>query len=577
MVKNLVRLLSSSSVIRSIRRLQLNRVGWPRHRGSILLFRQPSHGACMALLGLSLPFLASAATYNVVQNCGATGNGLDDDTAAIRQCIGFLQPGDTLLFPAGTYKITSSLVVDVANITVDGSLNTAVILASPTLSGPMLEFGNPSGFCFGCSLGSSVSLSSIATELSTSFTTTSSLGVNAGDYVYISQGGQDYSTDTCAMQGQNPPCQGHPTNCDVSGCRGEVLLVQGVSGNTITVATALHDTYDPSANLAGAQKVLNPLAGIVLQDITLNAASVSTIPLSFFGAVSSTVSAVTVTGANDSPSSGNYTLYANVSYGLSLNNVTLTSTAVNLAQLGVYQHGNLSINGLTISGARGGAAFFSSGANDTITNLTVDDASGGLGRPFKTTAVRYSTFDSVTVKNGSNNLNGINIEYYSSHNTFSGCTAKDNSKLGGAQTGNAGINLFGNFNQYNTFSNCTVSGNGNVQFYISSFDALRLAQDSHNSVSGGSFTGTDTTQVEAVMDIEGDSAYVHDATINGPGSYGLLLDAHASNACVNTNGFAAGSLPGLLAAINANGTNDRGSGNNYGSVPPGTLQPGTCP
>jgi len=211
-----------------------------------------------------------------------------------------------------------------------------------------------------------------------------------------------------------------------------------------------------------------------------------------------------------------------------------------------------------------------------VVNLTVNDASGGQGRPFKTTAVRYSTFNSVTVENGSNNYNGMSIEYYSSHNTFNSCAATNNSPTGGTMTGNAGINLFGNFNQYNTFNNCTVSGNGNVQFFISSWDALRLAQDSHNTVSGGSFTGTDVTQVEAVLDIEGDSAYIHDASISGPGGYGLYLDGHASNACVNNNTFTAGSSPGLIGAINANGTNDRGLGNNTNGLS-SNLTPGTCP
>jgi hypothetical protein len=93
---------------------------------------------------LSMPATASATTWNVVQNCGATGNGSTDDTAAINTCIGKLQPGDTLLFPQGTYKITSSLVIDIANVTVDGSSSTATILAA--FSGDMLEFGNSNGF-----------------------------------------------------------------------------------------------------------------------------------------------------------------------------------------------------------------------------------------------------------------------------------------------------------------------------------------------------------------------------------------------------------------------------------------------
>jgi hypothetical protein len=532
--------------------------------------------ACLTFCMLSMSATARATTRNVQQApCNATGNGTTDDTAAINTCIGNLQQGDTLLFPAGTYKITSSLVIDVANVTVDGSSNTATILAA--FSGVMLDFGNPNGFCIGCSLGPSVSLAFTAGELWPGFITSSSLGVNPGDYLYIHQGGEDYSTDTC-LNGGSPPCGGHPTNCDVSGCRGEVLQVQSVNGNIIFVTTALHDTYDLSLNAAAAQKVQNPLAGITLQNITLDGASVAATPLAFYGVVNSTVSGVTIKGANDPPSSGSYSLLANVTYGLNLNNVTLTSTAVNLAQLGIYEHGNLSINGMTISGARGGAAFFSSGANDSVVNLLVNDMSGGQGRPFKTTAVRYSTFNSVTVENGSNNFNGISIEYYSSHNTFNNCTATANA--GDAQMGSAGINLFGNYNQFNTFNNCTVSGNGNVQFQIGSSDALKLARDVHNTVSGGSFTGV--SNGESVMDIEGGGTYIHDATISGPvaaGWYGIYLESYATYACVNNNTFTTGSFlsQNQNAAINATAYHDLGSGNNYNNNNQGSLTPGTCP
>jgi hypothetical protein len=77
-----------------------------------------------------------------------------------------------------------------------------------------------------------------------------------------------------------------------------------VSGNTIFVTTALHDTYDLSLNAAVAQKVQNPLAGITLQNITLDGASVAGTPLAFYGVVNSTVSGVTIKGANDPPSNG---------------------------------------------------------------------------------------------------------------------------------------------------------------------------------------------------------------------------------------------------------------------------------
>ena len=541
------------------------------------------------------PAPALGTTWNVKTNCNASGNGTKDDAPAINTCIGNLQPGDTLLFPQGTYLIKSSLTIDVANVTVDGSSNTATILADTTLTGSMVRFGNPSGFCVACSLGPSVSLAFTAGELFPGFITSSSLGVNPGDYVYISQGGQDYSTDTCAVTGQNPPCNGHPTNCDVSGCRGEVLQVQSVSGNTILVSTALHDTYDLSLNAAMAQRVQNPLSGVTLQNITLDGDWAAGTPLSFYGVVNSTVSGVTIKNANDPIGSGSYSLFANVTYGLNLNNVTLTcltttcSTNSAVAQMGVYQHGNLSINTMSISGASGGAAYFSSGADDSVVSLTVNDASGGFGRPFKTTAVRYSTFNSLTVENGnmcggvacnsSDDWNGISLEYYSSWNDFNNCTVTNNYASSGS--GAAGVTLFGNYNQHNTFSNCTVSGNGNIQFYVSGSDALGLARDLFNTVSGGSFTGASNGQ--SAMYIVGGGALVTGATFNGPvgsGWPGIYLAApYATYACLNNNTFAAGAFPsGAIGNGNANPPpyHDRGSGNNLNNQG-SSLVSGACP
>jgi len=164
-------------------------------------------------------------------------------------------------------------------------------------------------------------------------------------------------------------------------------------------------------------------------------------------------------------------------------------------------------------------------ANGAITNLTVD-AAGAYGRPFKATASRWNTLNSLTVKNGVQAYNGISLEYYSSHNTFNNCVVTNNGAGTGTGTGNAGINSFGNFNQYNTFNNCTVSGNGNVQFYVSSYDALRLAQDSNVRINGGTFTGS--KQRHASYLHSGANPTIIGATVNGGGSQGIAMDYNAA-------------------------------------------------
>lgn len=222
---------------------------------------------------------------------GAVGDGVNNDTSAINAAIAAMQPGDTLLFPCttnNTYLITFQLTINVTGITVDGS-RCAIIKAqySGQFQGEIMVIGGDNNGS--PNYGPAVALSVTANELSTSFTTASSLGVNAGDYVYVCQGGSDGSS---ATRGQScPPSAGNQI-CDLSGCRGEVLKVASVSGNTVTVTTALHDTYDPTANSAVAQKILNPLTGITVKNITFDGTGTNTYGLTLAGVAYSTVTGV---------------------------------------------------------------------------------------------------------------------------------------------------------------------------------------------------------------------------------------------------------------------------------------------
>lgn len=223
-------------------------------------------------------------------------------------------------------------------------------------------------------------------------------------------------------------------------------------------------------------------------------------------------------------------------------------------------------------------------ANSIITNLTVD-ACGAYGRPFKFTAARWNTVNSVTVQNGSNVPdNGMTIEYYSSHNTFNNCVVRNN----GTGTGTAGINLLGNYNQYNVFNNCTVSDNANMQFVDSDFDRLQLGTNSNNAIVGGTYTGVSGGTSVIVLESPYDS--VSGATISGPaasGYSGIEMDGPngqgapgATNACINNNVFIPGT-PTLTYAITSyfNRGGDTGSGNQLGGLsnnPNGYFTAGTC-
>jgi polygalacturonase len=503
--------------------------------------------------------IAATSPINVA-NYGASGNGTTDDTAAITSAIAALRPGDTLSFPCGTYLTTSQLTLKTSDVTLDGGgCATIHNTASETVM-VIGSSGNKSPLT-----GPAVALSTKANELATGFTTVSSLDAAPGDYVALRQGGKDSSSGS------------GDTDCDVSGCRGEVLKVASVSGNTVRVTTALHDTYDPAVNGATARKILTPLIGISVKNITLDGSGSNLNGLAMAGVAESTVSGVTSRNVQGS---------AIVTYGnfnVAWSNITVAGAGSDLcgsAVMFVYQ-GNLSVNGMSISSENPGeasAGCLSKGAfgfgliasaNGSISNLIVD-ADGAYGRPFKTVAARWNTFSSLTVKNGVRANNGVSLEYYSSHNKFNNCVVTNNGAGTGTGTGNAGINTFGNFNQYNVFNNCTVTGNGNVQFMVSNFDALRLAQDSNATINGGTFTGTNT--LEPVIDIHGANVHVQSANINGPGSMGLYLGS--INACVNNNTFGVGT--GLAQAISSNSSTNVGSANILDRYRT-NLTPGTCP
>src|SRR5207248_2033767 len=101
-----------------------------------------------------------------------------------QQCVA-LAPGDTLLFPCGTYLTTSQLLISVSSVTIDGSGCATIHDAGSGTSAVLVIGANETTMP---SYGPAVALSATANELATSFTTVSSLGVGPGDYVYIHQG-----------------------------------------------------------------------------------------------------------------------------------------------------------------------------------------------------------------------------------------------------------------------------------------------------------------------------------------------------------------------------------------------------
>jgi hypothetical protein len=497
--------------------------------------------------------LNAYAPHAVVRNAKAYGakgdGGTTDDSAAINAAIAALKPGDELLFPCGTYKVTSALgPITVKGVTVHGQTGCAggsvkIISSASGKFTAILQIGNGG-------LSSPTPLTAPAADLSTTFCADlSAIGAGVGDYVLLQEGGRDFSTDT-------PP--GHDTKCDISGCRGEILKIQVARGTVATVDTALHFPYDPGTNAAVVYKVLGVVDGVSIHDLILDGGGTVGLGLYMKGTTNSTVANVIVQNViND----GLVTYY---SFNVAFNGVTVTHAGNGGANGITLQYtGKARINGATIQNLNNGAFGLGvhSSTDGTFTNVTVDKAGSGTGRPCKIHATSYSTFDSLTCKNETaGNYNGLILDYYSSFNTFKNCTI-----TGNTGPGSSGIVTFGNSNQHNTFVNCAVSGNAVYQV-AQGTSALGNHNDAFTTFYGGTYTGNSGLYGISLVS---DNAYVSNVNFAGPGSRGL--DIRGNNSCVTNNTFVKFSKD-----IVVNGANNLGSDN---TAPDGVtgLRTGTCP
>ena len=84
-------------------------------------------------------------TFNV-QEYGATGTGIKDDTAYIKEAIDAIPAsGGILYFPAGTYLITSQLVINGKNVCVQGAGRNISVLTRNDSTVRILELVNATG------------------------------------------------------------------------------------------------------------------------------------------------------------------------------------------------------------------------------------------------------------------------------------------------------------------------------------------------------------------------------------------------------------------------------------------------
>ena len=518
---------------------------------------------CIILIVTGFSAHAAAAIHNVKTNCGATGNGTTDDTAAINTCIGALVGGDTLLFPAGTYYVSSTLTISVSNVIVDGSNGAASLKCSGGRYCMTIGGGNKTA---------STPLTADSAALSTSFQANlSAIGIVDGSYVELEEGGVDVArniTDPLSCSAATP-------------CRSEVLHVTSVSGNTATIDTAaqttpgVHFPYDyatpaslgcaspftacPSANGAHVYRLVSPVSGITVQNIILDGSG-STGEGAFLvqDVVNSTLSGVTIRHFAEEGIQIYYT------YNLALNTILIQDAGTNGGQgaFNAKNEGHTMINGMTFNSMRHDSwpFFMGGGADNTVADVEVDGGSIVDTRLFNLGAISYSTFNSINVHDAaSGNIdNGVSMQYYAQHLTFNSCRVVNTGTSGG-------LIGFGNDNSFNTFNDCTATGSKGWQI------ANAGLNDTNWTISGGTYANS--IGGNDIIHLSGNSGhYVHDTSVSGPGNIGINLNT-AKGSCSNNNTFVGGS--GLSGGILTSSTTVVGSGNvlnNFSS----NLTPGTC-
>jgi len=522
--------------------------------------RKPAIHILRALILVCLLSYSAFATVRNVQSYGAVGDGSHDDTSAIKSAISALQSGDQLYFPCGTYKVSSALTISVPKVTVEG--NSCATIKGSFSGGNLLVIS-------GGAMSASTPLLSVAAEGSTTFQANFGAigGVSAGDYVEVHQGGVDGNASGGGATG--------PTGCDISGCRGEVVKIASVSGTTATIDTSvqtvlgLHDTYNPTQNAAVVEKIMTPLDSFTIQNITLDGSSTVSQGLYYVGVVNSTASYATTQNFVDAGIEAFY------GYNNSYNNITLTAAGSGgRCAFDLTEMGHITINNVTATNLNtNGFGFCINTISDSAFSNIALSKSGvpGTGRGAKWTAARYVVADNLKISNFGKGYNGLDVVYYSSHNTWNNCDIENNDTTG--------IDMFGNYNQYNLFNNCTLKGNTDVQF-LQGKSALGLYNDSYNTITGGTIIGPHDTSNGALF-IHSDNFTITNVNFpkNSAGSAHVGIWVFGTRGCFANNSFDSGAFgPGYDIYTDPNaGTENGGQGNvTPDGTTPSPLPSGSC-
>lgn len=183
-----------------------------------------------------------------VQSYGAVGDGIADDTNAIRNAISACPENQVVYFPAGIYRITGSISIN-KSIVLRGAGQTSKIIFDST-SSTVIRFGTTDID------NTPVNLTGGYSKGSTSLTVQSAANFSVGDYILITQ-----LDDTSLIN------QGDATWFKRSGrSMGQIVRITAINGNTLTINRGLYYnyslTFDPEVELVVDPGEMLEYAGI---------------------------------------------------------------------------------------------------------------------------------------------------------------------------------------------------------------------------------------------------------------------------------------------------------------------------
>jgi hypothetical protein len=164
-----------------------------------------------------------------------------DDTSAIQTAINNCPSGQVVLLTKGTFNITTINIK--SNVTLRGAgMGSTILKGNLTSYAYAISLGNNYG---DSSIGTSYNLASGYTKGSTSITTSTSTGWQAGDIILIDQ----LNNPTGNPPVSNVGCEGANTwdsRSNATRVLSQVVKVTSVSGNSATLEIPLYWSFDPT-------------------------------------------------------------------------------------------------------------------------------------------------------------------------------------------------------------------------------------------------------------------------------------------------------------------------------------------